>query len=186
MSFDFGWSRSLSLHSDLPALMDVADLVFVNELEAPLYARADALDDAYPILRGRQCTVIVKLGSVGSRWLRAGPEGDMVMPAPRVEPVDTTGAGDAFNAGFLSAWLRGSVPAACLATGNTVGAASTRAAGGLDALPRISALPMLLRPTAARRTQRPGPSRGRKTSRVSAPGPARSRARASKRSRRTS
>ena len=83
------------------------------------------------------------------------------MPAPRVTAVDTTGAGDAFNAGFLSAWLRGGTPAMCLATGNTVGAASTRAAGGLDALPHASSLPALLRPRGAARPRRPGPPRPR-------------------------
>jgi sugar/nucleoside kinase (ribokinase family) len=95
---------------------------------------------------------VIKLGALGSRWLRA--DGDVVMPAPRVPiPVDTTGAGDAFNAGFLAAWLRGSPPAACLATGNAVGAASTRAAGGLDALPRSRDLPPLLRPSPPRGTR---------------------------------
>jgi len=156
VSWDFGWSESLALRPELPALMDALDLVFVNELEAPLYARVNALDDAYPPLRTRTCAVIVKLGSLGSRWLRRGPEGDVVMPAPRVTPVDTTGAGDAFSAGFLAAWLRGSAPAHCLATGNTVGAASTAAPGGLDALPRAADLPAMLRPRAPSTARRPG------------------------------
>ncbi|MGE0361172.1 MAG: carbohydrate kinase family protein [Vicinamibacterales bacterium] len=156
VSWDFGWSESLALRPELPALMDALDLVFVNELEAPLYARVNALDDAYPPLRARTCAVIVKLGSLGSRWLRRGPEGDVVMPAPRVTPVDTTGAGDAFSAGFLAAWLRGSAPAHCLATGNTVGAASTAAPGGLDALPRAADLPAMLRPRAPSTARRPG------------------------------
>ncbi|MEY4636274.1 MAG: hypothetical protein RJA55_2072, partial [Acidobacteriota bacterium] len=56
----------------------------------------------------------------------------------------------AFNAGFLAAWLRGGQPARCLATGNAVGAASTRAAGGLDALPVTAQLPALLRPLSPR------------------------------------
>jgi ribokinase len=156
VSWDFGWSETLALHPDLPALMDALDLVFVNELEAPLYARVNALDDAYPPLRERRCTVIVKLGSLGSRWLRSGPDGDVVMPAPRVTPVDTTGAGDAFSAGFLAAWLRGSTPAMCLATGNAVGATSTSAPGGLDALPHAHTLPALLRPKGAVPPRRPG------------------------------
>jgi ribokinase len=156
VSWDFGWSETLALRPELPALMDALDLVFVNELEAPLYAQVNALDDAYPPLRARRCTVIVKLGSLGSRWLRAGPEGDVVMPAPRVTPVDTTGAGDAFSAGFLAAWLRRAAPATCLATGNTVGAASTRAAGGLDALPHARSLPAILRPQTTARPRRPG------------------------------
>jgi ribokinase len=163
VSWDFGWSEALALRPELPALMDALDLVFVNELEAPLYGQANALDDAYPSLRARKCTVIVKLGSLGSRWLRAGPDGDVVMPAPRVTPVDTTGAGDAFSAGFLAAWLRGAAPATCLATGNTVGASSTRAAGGLDALPHAKSLPAILRPHPSAPARRPGLPRALKT-----------------------
>jgi ribokinase len=166
VSWDFGWSETLALRPELPALMDALDLVFVNELEAPLYAQTNALDDAYPPLRARTCTVIVKLGSLGSRWLRPGPEGDVVMPAPRVTPVDTTGAGDAFSAGFLAAWLRGAAPATCLATGNTVGAASTRAAGGLDALPHARSLPAILRPQTTTRPRRPGLPRALKTAKT--------------------
>mgnify|MGYP003493194968 CR=1 FL=1 len=67
VSWDFGWSETLALRPELPALLDALDLVFVNELEAPLYAHVNALDDAYPPLRARTCTVIVKLGALGSR-----------------------------------------------------------------------------------------------------------------------
>ena len=169
VSWDFGWSESLALRPELPTLLDALDLVFVNELEAPLYAQVNALDDAYPPLRARKCGVVVKLGALGSRWLRSGLDGDVVMPAPRVSPVDTTGAGDAFSAGFLSAWLRGSTPAMCLATGNMVGAESTRAPGGIDALPHASSLPALLRPKAAPRPLRPAPAPKRQRTRTAPP-----------------
>jgi sugar/nucleoside kinase (ribokinase family) len=152
VSCDVGWSETLAEHDGLLPFFEACDLVFLNELEAPLYARTNTLDDAYTRLRTPRGNVVIKLGALGSRWLRA--DGDVVMPAPRVPiAVDTTGAGDAFNAGFLAAWLRGSAPAACLATGNAVGAASTRAAGGLDALPRSRDLPPLLRPAPPRRTR---------------------------------
>lgn len=151
VSGDFGWNESLAADDGLPALIDALDLVFLNELEAPLYAHATSLDDAYPRLRTPRSNVVVKLGDQGSRWLRA--DGDVVMPAPVVDAVDTTGAGDAFNAGFLAAWLHAATPATCLATGNSVGAASTRKAGGLDGLPTSRALPPLLRPRRAPRSR---------------------------------
>jgi sugar/nucleoside kinase (ribokinase family) len=57
--------------------------------------------------------------------------------AVTVRVVDTTGAGDAFNAGFLAGRLRGLELRDALQLANRVGALSTRRAGGLAALPRI-------------------------------------------------
>ena len=69
------------------------------------------------------------MGKQGAVWL--APDRDLHVPAPKVTAIDTTGAGDAFNAGFLVAWLRGKTPRECLKLGNKVGAESTRKAGGI-------------------------------------------------------
>ena len=99
--------------------------------QAPSCERS--LPAAVELWRRLARNTIVKLGPRGGRWVSAGL--DLRARPPRVRVVDTTGAGDAFNGGFLHALLGGAEPAACLALGNRVGALSTRAAGGIGSLP---------------------------------------------------
>jgi ribokinase len=77
--------------------------------------------------------VVVTLGRTGALILT--DDLDRMVPAVPVDVVDTTGAGDNFNAGFLAARLRGEGFPAALAWGNALGALSTRAAGGTTADP---------------------------------------------------
>lgn len=128
-SWDFGWNEPLTNDRGLADLVDALDFVFVNEHEARLYTGEDTLAAAIAAWRERKTITIVKLGEAGSVWL--APDRDIHVEAPKVNVVDTTGAGDSFNAGFLVAWLRGKSPEQCLAAGNQVGAASTRQPGGI-------------------------------------------------------
>lgn len=57
---------------------------------------------------------IVKLGAEGCRL----PDGQVVAPREALDPVDTSGAGDAFNAGYLDARLRGLAPEDAAAAGH--------------------------------------------------------------------
>ncbi len=59
-------------------------------------------------------------------------------PAIPVKVIDTTGAGDAFGAGFLKAWLDGRPIAECLRWGNLCGGLSTTARGGAAAVPSLA------------------------------------------------
>ncbi len=128
-SWDFGWNEPLIGDRGLTDLIDALDFVFVNELEARLYTGEATLESALTHWRQRKAIVIVKQGESGATWL--APDRDIHFPAPRVNVVDTTGAGDSFNAGFLVAWMRGKSPVECLTAGNKVGAASTQRAGGI-------------------------------------------------------
>jgi sugar/nucleoside kinase (ribokinase family) len=94
-SWDFGWNPSIRARTGLDRLIAGLDVVFMNAAEASLYARA----------RRRARTAVIKLGARGSRWLSRTV--DVTVSAPRVRVVDTTGAGDAFNAGYLAARLQG-------------------------------------------------------------------------------
>ena len=58
-------------------------------------------------------------------------------PAIAGDVVDTTGAGDSFDAGFLSAFVRGAPLAEALALANACGALSARTSGGTDGQPTM-------------------------------------------------
>ncbi|MFW6773029.1 PfkB family carbohydrate kinase [Nocardioides sp. CPCC 205120] len=88
------------------------DVVVVNEVEAAQLGLA--ADDP------RTCTT---LGAAGARWAGA------VVPSPRVEPVDTTGAGDTFAGTLAAALARGADRAAALTTAVDAAARSTEWAG---------------------------------------------------------
>jgi sugar/nucleoside kinase (ribokinase family) len=135
-SWDFGWNPSLRGRPGFGRLVGSLDFLFLNEAESAMYGgSAGAIAHWQRAARN----TVVKLGRRGSRWI-AGAR-DLSAPAPRVRAVDTTGAGDAFNGGFLYALLRGHAPRDCLRIGNFVGARSTLAAGGIAALPRRRELP---------------------------------------------
>jgi sugar/nucleoside kinase (ribokinase family) len=133
-SWDFGWNEGLLKDPGFPALTAALDYLFLNEVEAPLYSRKQSLDRAIDHWRVHTQNAVIKLGPRGSRWVSSSI--DVSAPAPRARVVDTTGAGDAFDGGFLHARLRGAGPAACLKAGNRMGALSTRAPGGIGGLPK--------------------------------------------------
>jgi len=133
-SWDFGWNERLLRDARFTALLAALDYVFVNEQEAAVYARTKSYPAAVPYWRAHARNAVIKLGRRGCRWIAPGR--DLRSPPVRVRAVETTGAGDAFNAGFLFGLLRGRRPAAILRAANFVGAMSTRAAGGIAALPR--------------------------------------------------
>lgn len=86
---------------------------------------------------------VVKLGADGAIGLEQG-RAVRVRP-PRVEIVERTGAGDAFNAGFVWAYRRGEPLTRCLLAGNICGAFSTRAPGGTAAFPTVREIRTALR-----------------------------------------
>jgi len=80
----------------------------------------------------------LKLGAKGAALLWDGRQ-YLADPYP-VETLDSTGAGDCFDAGFIFAWLRGDQPERCLRIANICGALSTRALGGIASSPTLEEL----------------------------------------------
>lgn len=135
-SWDFGWNPDISRDPGFSTLIETLDCVFLNRAEALLYARQPTLAGSIRFWRRAADHVVIRLGPRGS--LLVGRDRVVRVPAPRVRVVDTTGAGDAFNAGFLAAYLRGRDFESALREGNAVGARSVRRAGGIAGLPRRS------------------------------------------------
>ncbi|MFC7057134.1 carbohydrate kinase family protein [Halovenus salina] len=117
VSFDPGRRLDCREYGDVHRL---ADVVFLNESEA---AAAQQSDD----LASLDGITVIKRGSEGAT---ATTDGQTVRhDGFEAEPVDTTGAGDAFAAGFIAARLDDSSPETALAVGNACGALATRTAG---------------------------------------------------------
>jgi sugar/nucleoside kinase (ribokinase family) len=117
-----------------PPLWDIlpyVDLFLPSESELCRMTGCTDLDAAIAAFAGQVPTLVVKRGDKGARVQSQGKVTD-VSPVS-VVPVDTIGAGDSFDAGFLRAYLLGRDAVTCARAGNITGALSTQAAGGTEA-----------------------------------------------------
>lgn len=104
------------------------DVLLPNASEARRLTGRSDLCDALHDLAALGPLVVIKAGAEGAY---ACADGELQhVPALPVTPVETTGAGDCFNAGFIKAWLDGKPLLDCLRWGNVVGGLSTQALGG--------------------------------------------------------
>ena len=100
--------------------IDGVDLLLPNDSELAALGGADAALDAVG-------TVVVTHGRYGASWLSATER--ISVAAPRSHDSDSTGAGDAFNAGLLSTRLRGGSAQASLTAGVAAGTAAAQHVG---------------------------------------------------------
>jgi sugar/nucleoside kinase (ribokinase family) len=115
----------------LRELLPHVDVFLPNEREACKAAGTENLDDAIDRLSAMVPLLVVKLGRKGALAQKGSERFNA--EAKEVVPVDTVGAGDSFDAGFLHEYVRGSDLANCLASGNAAGALSTTRPGGTEA-----------------------------------------------------
>jgi sugar/nucleoside kinase (ribokinase family) len=115
----------------LEDVLRYVDVFLPNAREAKLITKSDDLDKAVAHLARLVPLVVIKRGEQGAMAQR-GPERFQSSPV-KVDFVDPVGAGDSFDAGFLSQYVRGADLPACLAAGNMAGAFSTTMPGGTEA-----------------------------------------------------
>lgn len=120
LSLDCGWDEGLT-GADLGRLVSAVDVFLPNAAEAQRLRDLGLPEPFAPL-------TVVKRGAEGASAVTGGRE--VRDPARPATVVDTTGAGDAFNAGFLSAWTRGEPLEACLRSGNEMGGHAVSGRGG--------------------------------------------------------
>lgn len=93
------------------------DLLFPNLEEGRLLSGAEDPEDVVRKLLGHCRAVALKLGAGGAMYVDRKGRNSRLPAADEPPVVDTTGAGDAFCAGFLSGWMSGEEPEDCLGRG---------------------------------------------------------------------
>lgn len=122
---DDGWQGGLA------DALQYVDVFLPNEREACKVAGTTDLEAAVARLAATVPLVVVKLGAQGAMAQRGQQR--FTSPPVKVTPVDAVGAGDSFDAGFITQYVRGADLPTCLAYGNLAGALSTTRPGGTEA-----------------------------------------------------
>ena len=136
-SLDPNWDPSESWDGGLREVLAQTDVFLPNAAEAKRIAGQEELEDAVLALAAQASLVVAKAGADGA----VACDGDRITRAAapaRGDVADTTGSGDAFDAGFLASWLAGDGIARALAIGNACGALAARALGGVDGQPTMA------------------------------------------------
>ena len=115
----------------LREVLRYVDVFLPNEREACKAAGTEDLEAAIQKLSQLVPLLVVKLGPKGALAQRGTER--ITVPSQPVVPVDTVGAGDSFDAGFLHEYVQGADLHKCLKSGNLAGAFSTTRVGGTEA-----------------------------------------------------
>ena len=137
VSFDPGWDEEALLDPAVWATIQDVDLFMPSKSELCHIAQEDELQTALDKIGNamKRGKIIMKNGAQGA--LAYSKDVHETTPAISVTPIDTTGAGDSFDGGFLFAYTNDMPLKTCLQYGAICGALVTTAVGGATATPTI-------------------------------------------------
>lgn len=132
-SMDTQWDPEEKWDLDLEIILPNLDFFLPNEEEFIRLAGKPDLETALHSLSNHKTCFVIKRGKKGALMFHQSKKTSI--PSIQISNiVDTIGAGDNFNAGFIHAYLKGNDLKTCLEEGNRTAAVSTTAAGGVDAI----------------------------------------------------
>jgi sugar/nucleoside kinase (ribokinase family) len=132
-SIDPGCDPAGEWGDDLVDALTETDIFLPNEVELAGVTGCRDHVRALRFLENGRTRTIAKLGAEGCLTIEGGET--VHLPAFPITPVDTTGAGDSFNAGFLHAWLAGAGVLDSMRFACACGALSTQKLGGIASQP---------------------------------------------------
>ena len=132
-SLDTQWDPTEIWDFDYTRILPLVSVFLPNEKELMLLTSSETIDEAVGKIKPYVNTAIIKMGSKGSLLVRRGEEPAFLPSFLNTEVVDAIGAGDSFNAGCISRFVKGETLEDCQRFGNLTGAINTTAAGGTGA-----------------------------------------------------
>ena len=139
LSMDVQFDPEEKWEFDYRKILPLVDVFMPNEQELMAITRKATVEEAVDVILPYANVTVVKMGTRGSLVISGGKR--FHMPAMlNKSVVDAIGAGDSFDAGFISAYVRGKDLAECQRLGNLAGAVNTTAAGGTGAFSSIEAV----------------------------------------------
>lgn len=137
-SLDPGWDPFEKWDSEIFKTLEHVDVFLPNEQEALHITGTQTVPEALEKLSKVSETVVI---TQGSRGIICSHQGEIIQSKVYlVEPKDTTGAGDSFNAGFLYQWINGGDIREAIRYGSACGAIATTRLGGSAASPSLKEL----------------------------------------------
>jgi sugar/nucleoside kinase (ribokinase family) len=136
-SIDPQWDPNEKWSISIETLLPYVDVFMPNIKELCALTKASNLQGGIDVLKAYAHTVVIKHGSEGA-YLWDGKYLTHQVPFLNREVVDSIGAGDSFDSGFIHQYLQGKPLRHCLEFGALTGAINTTRAGGTNAFENLS------------------------------------------------
>lgn len=141
VSLDTQWDPMETWKLDYKRVLPRITIFMPNEKELQALTGTSDLESAIAeVLPYLGNAMVVKCGSKGSLLVRKDGSMKLLPAYLNKNVVDAIGAGDSFNSGFVSAFVKGLPLEVCQETGNLTGAVNTTAAGGTGAFTSLDAV----------------------------------------------